>query len=402
VPAKVRFASFEPLLCPIPKINFSGIQWAIVGGESGPKARPMDLDWARDIREQCQRARIPFFFKQVGGKGRDKGGRLLDGQEFNEFPIEAVMARSSDEEPKSETGLSSERDTDEEQSEKYVEIDPAIMYFDRENPVPEQKKIRIKEMNEMPRKSQSKASNEQDTMKKNSHEVQPTLPSKKEHAAPTQSDGGVSMVDESKLKDILDELRQRKTIKNDKGEEIDFTEDLKTSLEKDVQKAYPVLTSALRNIYETGKFFYEVRARQKKNHLWMSFHEIIGMRKSATNNYIRVFDRFGTRLGEVGYLGVSKLQVLARLKDPFAFLEAHRDEVEKGEVRSVTSMVRDEVEAQRQKRDKKSKREPQAVDVGSYRIKLATNGRVLTIQNLNKDLQNKLVEHLKKLLSHEK
>jgi hypothetical protein len=148
-----------------------------------------------------------------------------------------------------------------------------------------------------------------------------------------------------------------------------------------------------------GKFLFEVRERQKKNRLWMSFQEIVGMRKSATNNYIRVYEKFRQRLAEFGYLGVSKLQDLARLKDPFAFLEAHRDKIEKGDVRSVNKLVRDEVKP---KGTQTGKRQAQALEVGSYRLKLAANGRFLTIQNLNKDMQNKLVKYLTKLLSKEK
>ena len=86
VPAQVRFISFEPLLGPIREIDFKGIHWAIVAGESGPRARPMDLEWARDIRDQCCDAGVAFFFKQVGGTDRDKGGILLDGREWTEYP----------------------------------------------------------------------------------------------------------------------------------------------------------------------------------------------------------------------------------------------------------------------------------------------------------------------------
>ena len=86
VPAQVRFISFEPLLGPIREIDFQGIHWAIVAGESGPRARPMDLEWARDIRDQCCDAGVAFFFKQVGGTDRDKGGILLDGREWTEYP----------------------------------------------------------------------------------------------------------------------------------------------------------------------------------------------------------------------------------------------------------------------------------------------------------------------------
>ena len=86
VPAQVRFISFEPLLGPIRDIDFQGIHWAIVAGESGPRARPMDLEWARDIRDQSRDARVAFFFKQVGGKDRHKGGVLLDEREWTEYP----------------------------------------------------------------------------------------------------------------------------------------------------------------------------------------------------------------------------------------------------------------------------------------------------------------------------
>lgn len=86
VPARVRFVSFEPLLGHVPNADLSGIHWVIVGGESGAAARPMYLDWARGIRDQCRDLSIPFFFKQVGGRHRDKGGRLLDDVDWNEFP----------------------------------------------------------------------------------------------------------------------------------------------------------------------------------------------------------------------------------------------------------------------------------------------------------------------------
>ncbi len=86
-PASVRFVSFEPLLGPIRDLDLTGIDWVIVGGESGPRARPMDVQWAGEIRDRSLERGIPFFFKQVGGRGRDKGGRLLDGREWNQFPI---------------------------------------------------------------------------------------------------------------------------------------------------------------------------------------------------------------------------------------------------------------------------------------------------------------------------
>jgi protein gp37 len=85
-PASVKFISFEPLLGPIPDINLEGIDWVIVGGESGPGAREMQPDWATDIRDQCITADIPFFFKQWGGINKKKNGRTIDGRTWNQMP----------------------------------------------------------------------------------------------------------------------------------------------------------------------------------------------------------------------------------------------------------------------------------------------------------------------------
>lgn len=84
--ATVRFLSVEPLIGPIGRIELSGIHWVIVGGESGPGARPMAPDWVGEVRGQCVRAHVPFFFKQWGGLRPKSGGRELDGREWNEFP----------------------------------------------------------------------------------------------------------------------------------------------------------------------------------------------------------------------------------------------------------------------------------------------------------------------------
>jgi protein gp37 len=86
VPAVTRFLSLEPLLGPLPKLDLAGIHWVIVGGESGPKARPMREEWAIDIRRQCERAGVPFFFKQWGGRNKKKAGRLLEGRTWNAMP----------------------------------------------------------------------------------------------------------------------------------------------------------------------------------------------------------------------------------------------------------------------------------------------------------------------------
>jgi protein gp37 len=85
-PAAVRFLSIEPLLEDLGDVNLEGIDWVIVGGESGPHARPMDPGWVRSIRDQCVDADVPFFFKQWGGVHKSEAGRRLDGRTYSEFP----------------------------------------------------------------------------------------------------------------------------------------------------------------------------------------------------------------------------------------------------------------------------------------------------------------------------
>jgi protein gp37 len=86
IPASVRFLSIEPLLGPIPRISLRGIDWVIVGGESGPKARLMKVEWIRSIRNKCIAFDIPFFFKQWGGTRKSKRGHQLDGRIWQELP----------------------------------------------------------------------------------------------------------------------------------------------------------------------------------------------------------------------------------------------------------------------------------------------------------------------------
>jgi protein gp37 len=85
--ASVRFLSLEPLLGPVPNLNLRDIHWVIVGGESGPGARQMQEAWVLDIRDQCLRAGVPFFFKQWGGVNRKRAGRALQGRTWEQLPV---------------------------------------------------------------------------------------------------------------------------------------------------------------------------------------------------------------------------------------------------------------------------------------------------------------------------
>ena len=94
-PATIRFLSCEPLLGPLADLDLTGIHWVIVGGESGPRHRPMQVTWVRDIRRQCRAARVPFFFKQWGGRISKSGGRTLDGRTWDQQPKMPIGSRSA-------------------------------------------------------------------------------------------------------------------------------------------------------------------------------------------------------------------------------------------------------------------------------------------------------------------
>lgn len=85
--AKVKFISAEPLLESLGEVNLEGIDWLIVGGESGPNARPMQVEWARELKVIAEKQNVAYYFKQVGGKTRDKGGNLLDGEIVQNYPV---------------------------------------------------------------------------------------------------------------------------------------------------------------------------------------------------------------------------------------------------------------------------------------------------------------------------
>jgi protein gp37 len=92
VPAAVRFLSCEPLLGPLPGLDLAGIAWVIAGGESGPRHRPMDPEWALNVRDACQDAGVPFFFKQWGGRSPKAAGRELDGELWDEMPPRVLVS----------------------------------------------------------------------------------------------------------------------------------------------------------------------------------------------------------------------------------------------------------------------------------------------------------------------
>jgi len=91
--AKTKFLSIEPLLGPLPIMNLKGIDWVIVGGESGPGARRLEREWVIDVQDQCLKAKVPFFFKQWGGVQKKKAGRMLEGRTWDDMPANIELVK---------------------------------------------------------------------------------------------------------------------------------------------------------------------------------------------------------------------------------------------------------------------------------------------------------------------
>ena len=92
VPAKIKWLSLEPLLCPLPNLNLNEIEWGVVGGEHADDFRPMDIAWVRDIRDQCLAQNVPFFFKQYAAQYPKSLGDYLDGRQWHEYPMGTMVA----------------------------------------------------------------------------------------------------------------------------------------------------------------------------------------------------------------------------------------------------------------------------------------------------------------------
>lgn len=171
----------------------------------------------------------------------------------------------------------------------------------------------------------------------------------------------------------------------------------------DVEKSYPVIRAMVTNIFDTGKFFREVRERQKKNSLWLAFLQAIGVSRRTAHNYIQAYETLGTRMGEFSYLGVTKLLAVIRVSEPVAFLEKHADKI----AQETTVEVRRRVAQETGKRttgQKRRKPSQKVEDLGYHNVKaaLSPNGRVLKLTGMNKELQEEILKLVKSHLSQKK
>lgn len=212
-----------------------------------------------------------------------------------------------------------------------------------------------------------------------------------------------SVIGEEQLAAIIVRIKDQSSIKNDKGKTIEFSGATRETFVADVQNSYPVVMAMVKNIFETGKFFREVRERQKKNRLWVAFTNTIGISRRTAHNYIQAYEKLGTRMGDFSYLGVTKLLTVTRVKEPLEYLEKNAEAIAK----ETTNEVRQRVSLETAKTavGQNSKKPRHAVeDMGYLQIKAiaAANGRVLKLTGLDKETQEEIIKLLKSHFSKKK
>lgn len=206
-------------------------------------------------------------------------------------------------------------------------------------------------------------------------------------------------VDPQRLSLMIEEIRGKATIRADNGTEIEFTDQLKEIFLEDVQNTFPIITGMVRNLYETGRFFKQVKDRQKPQKLWMAYAETIGIPRRTLHTYIQVFERFGENVTQYAYLGVTKLMAVSRLKEPVRYIESRTDELVKTSTRDLIRQIIEELQKDKKvrKTKKKKKKESEPIETALQGVRLipSKNGQVVKVIGLNKKLQETIIELLK-------
>jgi hypothetical protein len=205
-----------------------------------------------------------------------------------------------------------------------------------------------------------------------------------------------------RLYEILKGLKEQDTIEDDQGKAVEFQGQLKQAFMNDVELSYPVVRGMVRHVFETGEFLHGVRERQKEHGLWIRFLDTIGLSRRTAHNYIQAYERFGDQIPNFSYLGVTKLLITSRVKDPVAYVQEHEKDIAASTTSELTRKI-----AELRKRPSTRKRKPmrpEPVEMGYQRVRAVAsgNGKVLTVHGLDKNLQSEVIKALKKFFVRKK
>ena len=199
----------------------------------------------------------------------------------------------------------------------------------------------------------------------------------------------------------IEALRGLSTIRDDKGDNVDFDGQAKEDFLSAFEEGYPILERTLSGLYELGSFLHAVRTKLRPHKLYHAWLDYAGIPRGTAQSYLQAYERYGGRLPRFAALGIRKLLIASRLPDCAEYVEQHEQEI----ASQTTEELEQQVKALRQRKEsrrKKAGRKPRYLPVGSYRIRPSMDGTKITIEGMTKKTQDELIEVVKRWLSRDK
>ncbi|AFM23335.1 hypothetical protein [Desulfomonile tiedjei] len=211
----------------------------------------------------------------------------------------------------------------------------------------------------------------------------------------------ISLIPHEKFKEQINALRKSTTIKNDKGEEVEFEGEDKEQFIRLAEEAYPIAEKMAMTMTETGRFLGKVRHTLKPKKLFLTWMKITGFPERNSYNYMHVYERFGDKLPLFSHLGIRKLLAAAHLKDCVEYVEKHEEVIARESAEEFEKKVRNRVEASKKKSRDGRGRKPKYTALGECKLRLSGDGTKISVEGLSKKQQSALFEAIKGWLSQE-
>lgn len=219
--------------------------------------------------------------------------------------------------------------------------------------------------------------------------------------APGTAEMAVAMIPHDRFLAKVQALRERETIRNDKGVDVPFGGEAKEDFIRACEESYPVIEKTLTSMYEMGTFLCAVRDRLKPERLYHTWLEITGIPQGTAQNYVQASERYSDQLPHFAHLGIKKLLIASRLEDCAQYVQKHEQAI----AEQTAEELEKKVKALRRKRQTRNGdgrgRRPISVEVGKFKICPSMDGTKVRIEGLSKDRQIRLIEAIKDLLSQD-
>lgn len=219
--------------------------------------------------------------------------------------------------------------------------------------------------------------------------------------APGVTEMPVGMISRDRFLAKIQALRERESIRNDKGVDVRFEGKTREDFIRACEESYPVIEKTLSSMYEMGSFLCGVRDRLKPEKLYHTWLETTGIPQGTAQNYVQAYERYTDHLPQFAHLGIKKLLIASRLEDCVQYVQKHEQTI----AEQTAGELDKHVKALRMKRRARSGdgrgRKPVFLQIGKFKICPSMNGSKLTIEGLSKDRQSRLIEAIKDLLSQD-